>query len=348
MAKRGGWFRMYSEILSDAKIARLRDLEFRVWVCALAFCNQSPARLRRGGFLYHSPGFPVTAEDFARILHKPLSKITKALDGLSKVGGDSPLLACKKGVYQIPSWRKRQDLQAQGELAEEQDGEGNEDPEKCRAGDKSVTEPCQSGDSLVTETARSLARARVEDLDLDRDKGSSRPQPPAAGPAPQQCSWCGNPMDPADEAKPGAQRLMQVYHDAWRRRYGECPVIEPVDFKLAKGLLRRGQFEQVRAVVKHGLDSEDGFLLKTAHTFRVLASQFVGIQQAFKKGMPYGSRAQGSEAAGAGAAAGAELEGRADVERARGWRKRRLLEQTETKAAKAGLPVDPTGLVKPL
>jgi len=258
MTKQGGWFRVYSEILWDAKIVRLSDLQFRLWLYALAFCNQSPGRLRRGGFLYHSQGFPVTADDFARKVHRSASKVAEELQALTKIGGDSPLMACEKGVYRIPSWRKRQELSDEGDL--------NEDPGQEKDGE----DPAQG------------------------------PKGIAGGSPPTRCSWCSNPTPIGDEAKPAPQRLMQVYHDAYRAQYRECPVPVAADWAGLKRLLKQGKpVERIAGVIREGVTCEEPFLARTGHKLSVILSNYQGIAQAVDRGEHYGAnRARGREATG--------------------------------------------------
>jgi hypothetical protein len=261
MTRQEGWFRVYSAILGDAKIARLTDLQFRLWLYALAFCNQSPGRLRRGGFLYHSQGFPVTPEDFARLVHRSPSKVTHELEALTKIGGDSPLMACEKGVYRIPAWRKRQHLSDEGDL--------NEDPTEGEGGGDAADGTARAGES-----------------------------PASVGPgAATLCSWCSNPTPIGDEAKPAPQRLMQVYHDAYRAQYRECPVPVAADWAGLKRLLKQGKpVERIAGVIREGVTCEEPFLARTGHKLSVILSNYQGIAQAVDRGEPYGAnRARGKE-----------------------------------------------------
>lgn len=148
MAGKGGWFKSYDDELDDPKITRLTDFEYRIWRVALAYCNRSPGRLRRPGYLYHSEGFPVDVSDFGRVLRKADNRVLSALEKLCQVGGESSLLVLEDvngaKVYRVRAWRKRQWGQD---------------------GDEPVTEPCQDGDSLC---------GPYVDVDVDVDKRRRR------------------------------------------------------------------------------------------------------------------------------------------------------------------------------
>ena len=112
MPGKGGWFKSYDDEIEDPKVEGLTDSEYRVWRSTLDLCNRSPARLRERGCLYHSKGFPVSAEYIARRLSKPLEEVEAALARLCQAGGESSLLMLEEGtggpVYRIRAWRKRQ------------------------------------------------------------------------------------------------------------------------------------------------------------------------------------------------------------------------------------------------
>jgi len=120
------------------------------------------------------------------------------------------------------------------------------------------------------------------------------PQPP--GPAPRQarsrspagCSWCLHPTDVADESIAGPQRLMQVYHDAYREQHGECPVAVDADWAALKRLLRGKTCERLAAVIRHGVSSEDPLIVRNGHRLAIILSNYQGIAEALDGGETHG------------------------------------------------------------
>jgi len=117
-----------------------------------------------------------------------------------------------------------------------------------------------------------------------------RPKAPGAG-APGRCGWCENPKPPTAEA---TQRLLQAYHDAYRSIFADCPTMAPGrDGKRLRELLDSGKDpERILAVVTHGLQSEDDFLLKNGFKLSTLLANFDGIARALDGGFTHGSRAR--------------------------------------------------------
>ena len=111
MAKRGGWFKSFSDENNDDKIAELNDTEYRIWRYALNFCNQSPWRYRHQGLLYHSDGFIIKAKHFQRRMpHHSEAEIEQSLKRIQEITGKPPLISITtKGEIKITNWRKRQE-----------------------------------------------------------------------------------------------------------------------------------------------------------------------------------------------------------------------------------------------
>jgi len=171
VAGRGGWYKQYDDELDDPKIARLTDLQYRVWHVALAFCNRSPARLRERGYLYHSKDFPVEIGDFVRALAGQIetlarpnramkrlnSEVKAAIKWLCSGHGESSLMTVDgQNVYRIRAWRKRQR------------GDSEAEPE----GEKSQITP-----TLLPKNPSLSPPYGDLDLDLDKD-GKTAPLPP--------------------------------------------------------------------------------------------------------------------------------------------------------------------------
>jgi hypothetical protein len=169
MAK-GGWYKAYDDELEDPKVGDLTDSEYRVWQACLKFCNRSPARLRERGYLYHSKGFPVSAQYIARRLAKPAEEVAAALDRLCQVGGaTASLLALEDGeggpVYRVRAWRKRQ----------RGDDEGEENPEKLP---KSSQEAPTLSPPDVDVRRRRKTETKTEDKDNRYGDAPASPRSP--------------------------------------------------------------------------------------------------------------------------------------------------------------------------
>jgi len=177
MPGKGGWFKSYDDEIEDPKVEGLTDSEYRVWRSTLDLCNRSPARLRERGCLYHSKGFPVSAEYIARRLSKPLEEVEAALARLCQAGGESSLLMLEEGtggpVYRIRAWRKRQ-------LGSDED---QEDPRKIPERSQKDPEKIPKSSQEDPELSRPDVDVDVDvDLDIDNNgpSGGSAKSPPTA------------------------------------------------------------------------------------------------------------------------------------------------------------------------
>ena len=105
---------------------------------------------------------------------------------------------------------------------------------------------------------------------------------------PDRCGWCENPK-PATAAP--TDRLLQAYHDAYRKQHDTCPMMTPGrDGKALKNALRAGKDEErITAVIEHGLRSEDSFLLKQGFKLTTILSNFDGIALALDGGFMHGN-----------------------------------------------------------
>jgi hypothetical protein len=114
-----------------------------------------------------------------------------------------------------------------------------------------------------------------------------------AGDAARACPWCNNPTDPDDVNLPETQRLMKVYHDAYRERHSTCPAAGQTKGGKEWGALSRllglaGSFATARDVIRHGVASEDSFVVDQGHTLAVIAMKYQGISQALQRGETHG------------------------------------------------------------
>jgi hypothetical protein len=274
MAGKGGWWKVYDDILDDPKVERLDHLSFRVFIAAMAFCNRSPYRQRERGWLLHSKGFAVDATDFARKLGVTTEEAEQSLEVLCKTGGDSSLIVrdCIDGTdcFRVRAWRKRQD----GKPESTQD-ELDQEPEE------------------YPESTQEVPPIDVKTLDVRRKTKTRQRPAPAVADAPQSCSWCTNPTDPEDTSFPVPQRLMQVYHDAFRARCGECPS------NLGRAFGELGKFikgsngkslEEIAAVIRHGVNSVDPFAETKGYSLSWVLGEYQGISLAMKAGHPHGQK----------------------------------------------------------
>lgn len=100
------WFRVYSEVLDDRKIKRIRKdtgqgkaIILGLWISLLSLANESPER----GKLLISPGIPYTLEDIASetdIETEILDRLITEFRKLEMINGD--------GVMEIKNWNNRQ------------------------------------------------------------------------------------------------------------------------------------------------------------------------------------------------------------------------------------------------
>ncbi len=108
---------------------------------------------------------------------------------------------------------------------------------------------------------------------------------------PHVCSWCSNPTDPADTAKPEVTRLAQIYHDAYREAHQECPAIGKPEFGGLKRALSEGKsFARIVAVLRHGVLSQEPWLVNRGHKINDLLANYQGISQALARGQIHGQR----------------------------------------------------------
>jgi len=101
------WFRVYSEILSDRKLQRirrmtgLRRIEVRgAWLTLLAMANDSPER----GCLFWAVGVPITEEDIADDLELDVDTTHKLIESFATMG----MLHTEHGALTCTNWGYRQ------------------------------------------------------------------------------------------------------------------------------------------------------------------------------------------------------------------------------------------------
>jgi hypothetical protein len=88
------WFRMYSEILDDPKVARMTDSQFRIFTYLLAVASECD----REGCIQ------LTVKDLAWRMRCPEDKLSDALEHLCEAG----IIAKHENEFQVVNWRKRQ------------------------------------------------------------------------------------------------------------------------------------------------------------------------------------------------------------------------------------------------
>lgn len=111
------------------------------------------------------------------------------------------------------------------------------------------------------------------------------------------CSFCANPRDVEDESVAPVHRLLQDYHDAYRAEHGKCPTLSTKDCGAAgtmfKRLLKAGHsIAEIRAVIRHGLQSEDQLMLNSGWSLLQIGRQYDGIARALERGQAHGARGQ--------------------------------------------------------
>ena len=176
--------------------------------------------------------------------------------------------------------------------------------------------------SPTRKTAKGRGRTQksAEDRGRRPKNATSPPPPPPPPPSPsptpkkgqrpararararnaaRACSWCNNPTDPDDINLPEPQRLMQVYHDAYRERQTTCPAAGQTKGGKEWGALTRlldlaGSFAKARDVIRHGVASEDSFVIDQGHTLAVIAMKYQGIAQALDRGETHGTHRRAS------------------------------------------------------
>lgn len=117
---------------------------------------------------------------------------------------------------------------------------------------------------------------------------SERPAQDKPAPAPVRCGWCENPKP---ETAPPTQVLLQSYHDLFREIHHNCPTMVPgKDGKALAAVLNGKTVERIRAVIAHGLRSQDRFLLNKGFSLGAILSNFDGIAMALDAGKEHGRR----------------------------------------------------------
>lgn len=287
MAAKGDWFKSFDDELDDDKIAELSDFEFRVWRMALNFCNRSPWDLRRQGLLYHSKGFAVSATHFQRrIPNHTVEEIQAALQKLTTIGGESPLLSItENGEIRVHNWRKRQ-------------GDGGREPANLQ--DTTETPPKNRQASTAIDVRR-----KTVDVRRDTKPQTDGPPPPAAAPtpssreesagkkkpetAPKTCTWCANPTAWEDPKARVPQKLMQAYHDAYRKRESSCPILLEKDWGNLRRIINSGKpAAEIKAVIEHALESEDRILVEQSYRLSVIIEFYQAVEKAWRDKRPYG------------------------------------------------------------
>ncbi len=143
----------------------------------------------------------------------------------------------------------------------------------------------------------------------EREKREGEGEVKAERAAPAACSWCDRPTDP-DGDKPEPQRLAQIYHNAYREAHSDCPVIGSAEFGALGRMLSEKPFARIAAVLRHGVCSQDPYLVKRGHSLLDLLSKanFQGIAQALDAGVPHGG-APGARPRGGTLAPGKDVAG---------------------------------------
>jgi len=109
------------------------------------------------------------------------------------------------------------------------------------------------------------------------------------------CSFCAEPREVEDESVAPVHRLLQDYHDAYRAEHSKCPTLSTKDCAGAgavfKRLLKAGHgIAEIRAVIRHGLQSEDNLMVNSGWSILQIGRQFDGIARALERGELHGTR----------------------------------------------------------
>jgi len=88
------WFRFYSEVIDDAKVASMSDKTFRIWV--LAMCH--------AGELDRDGNVPVTVTELAWRIRESEEAVSVAIKQLEELD----IIETKNGKRRFKNWQKRQ------------------------------------------------------------------------------------------------------------------------------------------------------------------------------------------------------------------------------------------------
>ncbi len=180
----------------------------------------------------------------------------------------------------------------------------DQETSRSQLGDNSEASRLQSAsDSEPSRSAEAEEEAEVEEEEeavvaptsgaASKSPPTRRTAPPNHKPSPARppgCSWCTTPTPWETHDAPDVQRLMQVYHDAFRDRFGECPIVAEPDWAALKRLIGAGKSPpDIRDVIRHVLASDDGRMIDGGFKLRQIAAEYQGIKIALRKGVAYGT-----------------------------------------------------------
>jgi hypothetical protein len=95
------WWRFYSEMVDDPKLARRPPVDSWLWSVILTFARESI----EPGLLLIAEGMPVTAEDLARRSRMPIKDVN---DALAYFLGAPKMLRYEDDTYVVDKWNVRQ------------------------------------------------------------------------------------------------------------------------------------------------------------------------------------------------------------------------------------------------
>jgi hypothetical protein len=274
------------------------------------------------------------ADDEGRVIAEPCVVKARCIPwhnrSLANVAGD---LKCMDSLglialYQVdgtqyacfPNWHKHQPKQKNDRYIPSEipsppgtvaSSGGSSEADRLQSGGESVPDCRQFGAS--SESVRSAEDEEEVEGQGEGVRGrglsplaAGKPPPPrspgkggneARSRSPGRCGWCEKPK-PADAAP--TDRLLQDFHDGYRAKFGSCPTISPgKEARRLLAVLKAGKTqERVKAVILHGLDSQDTFLAKRGFTLSAILDNFDGIALSLDRGERHGETRQHS---GAGA-----------------------------------------------
>lgn len=154
------WFRFYSEVLSDRKIARVcyttgqsKAVVVGVWAILLALANDSPVR----GYLMISDGIPLTLEEV--IMECGLDSETG--ESIINAFVDLKMICIEEEVYSITKWSDRQFISDNStERVRRYRQRKREEEENEEVEPKNELDPSENsrGNALGNDTGDSLQR----------------------------------------------------------------------------------------------------------------------------------------------------------------------------------------------
>ena len=150
----------------------------------------------------------------------------------------------------------------------------------------------QRGEPLTETTTETKGLPESEDSGISTASG----KPPKRQPG--ECSWCLDPFDPwEDESKPEVTRLMQFYHDEYRRIHRNCPTWLLTGAKggqewaaMKELLVRVGDYMETAVILTEGVECKLEYYRQKGHKPSLILHDLDGFIQAHARGERFGGR----------------------------------------------------------